>query len=168
MLHDDDALLKGVLLVDLLLKLVRDETVRVPEVPARVSSPFSWTIQARTANAPGVLLGVHAHGSVLEHGDAPREVGDHLGRKLALLGDGGGELARVLLDVLDVRLKLGTELLEVLNDGALDSASEVGVVVGDLAGFLTLRGRGRRRREEEEVSAMQATGNAMERGRTTP
>lgn len=83
---------------------------------------------------------MHAHRSVLEHRDTPRKVGDHLGRELALLGDGGGKLARVLLDVLDVGLELSAKLLKVLNDGALDGAGEVGMVVGDLAGLLTLPG----------------------------
>lgn len=82
---------------------------------------------------------MHAHRRVLEHRDAPREVGDHLGRKLALLGDGGGELARVLLDVADVRLELRVQLLQVLHDRALDRLGQVRVVVRDQARLLALR-----------------------------
>lgn len=94
--------------------------------------------EAERETAPRVLLGVNSHGGVLEHGDAPGEIGDHLGRGFALLCDGGGELARVLLDVADVRLELDAELLEVLDDGSLDRLGEVGMVVRDQARLLAL------------------------------
>lgn len=116
LLHDDDALLEGVLLLDLLLKLAGDEAVGVPRV----------------------LAGGDVHGGVLEHGDGAGEVGDDLGGDLALFGDGGGELAGVELDVLDVGLDLGAELLQVLDDGHVDSLGQVGVMVGDGSGLLAL------------------------------
>lgn len=81
---------------------------------------------------------MNAHRGVFEHGDAPREVGNHLGRQLALLGYRRGQLARVLLDVLDVGLELGAKLLKVLHDGALDCFGEVGVRIGDQASLLAL------------------------------
>jgi transcriptional regulator of aromatic amino acid metabolism len=36
-----------------------------------------------------------------------------------------------LLNVLDVSLELGAELLQMLNDGTFDSLGQVGVSVGD-------------------------------------
>jgi hypothetical protein len=81
---------------------------------------------------------VNSHRGVLEHGDGASEVGDHLGRELALLGDSGGELSSVLLDVPHVRLELSAELLEVLHDGALDRLGEVGVSIGDETSPLAL------------------------------
>ncbi len=114
LLHDDDRLLQRVLLVDLALELAEDLLV----------------------GGVGVLASRDAHGGVLEEGDGACELGDLLGGHLALLGDRVGELAGVLLDILDVRLDLGAELLEVLDDGALDGLCEVGVVVGDDAGLV--------------------------------
>lgn len=54
LLHDNDALLQGVLLVDLLLELVRDETVRVPVDPATSASslPIEPAGNQRTRDPP--------------------------------------------------------------------------------------------------------------------
>ena len=81
---------------------------------------------------------MYSHWSILEHGDTSSEVGDHLGAQFSLLCDSGGELARVLLNIHDVRFEFGSELLEVLHDGALDSLGEVGMMVGDQASLLPL------------------------------
>lgn len=116
LLHDDDALLERVFLVDLLLELGLDELV----------------------GEPGVLLCGDAHRRVLEHRDAPGQVRDDLCRDLALVGDARRQLARVELDVLDVRLELGPELLQVLDDAQLDRLGQVGVVVRDQARLLPL------------------------------
>lgn len=89
---------------------------------------------------------MNAHGCVLEHSDAPREVGDHLGRQLTLASDVGSELAGVLLNVLDVGLELGAQLLQVLNDGTFDSLGEVGVRIGDSARLLALWNQGANQR----------------------
>lgn len=43
----------------------------------------------------------------------------------------GSELSSVHLDVLDVSLDLSSQLVQVLDDGALDSLCEVGMVVCD-------------------------------------
>jgi hypothetical protein len=128
LLHDDDALLKGVLLVNLLLKLTSNERVGVPRV----------------------FLRANAHRGILEHGDGASEVGNHLRRRLTLLRDGGGELARVLLDVADVGLELSTKLLKVLDDGTFDGLGEVGVGVGDEASALALLRREDVRKSREK------------------
>lgn len=115
LLHDDDGLLKSILLVDLALELTEDLLV----------------------GSVRVLTSSDAHGSVLEQGDGTSKLGDHLGRHLALLGDRVGELASVLLNILDVSLDLGTKLLEVLNDGALNGLGEIGMVVSNDTGLVT-------------------------------
>lgn len=74
---------------------------------------------------------MNAHRGVLEHGDTPGQVGDHFGGELTLTSDGGSQLAGILLNVLDVSLELGAELLQMLNDGTFDSLGQVGVSVGD-------------------------------------
>lgn len=68
-------------------------------------------------NGERVLLGRDLHGSVVNGINSPGQVGDSPGRQLPLLGDRGGKLPGVVLDVLDVGLDLGSELLEVLDDG---------------------------------------------------
>ncbi len=113
LLHDDDRLLESVLLVDLALELTEDLLV----------------------SSVRVLASSDAHGGVLEQGDGTSKLGDHLGGHLTLLGDRVGKLAGVLLDILDVSLDLGAELLEVLDDGALDGLGKVGVVVSNDTGL---------------------------------
>ena len=85
----------------------------------------------------GVLLGGNAHGSVGNSTDGPGEVRNGLGGHLPLLGDTSGELASVVLDVLDVSLDLGSELLEVLDDRRVDGSGERRVRLGDDAGLVT-------------------------------
>jgi len=48
------------------------------------------------------------------------------------------ELSGIHLDVLDVSLDLSSELMQVLDNGALDSLGEVSMVVCDNAGLLSL------------------------------
>jgi hypothetical protein len=84
-----------------------------------------------------VLLGRDAHGGVGNGTDSPGQVGDGLGGHLPLLGDTGGEFASVVLDVLNVSLDLGSELLEVLNDRRVDGSGEGRVGLGDDAGLVT-------------------------------
>ena len=115
LLHDNDGFLKSVLLVDLTLELTEDLLV----------------------GSVRVFAGSDAHGGVLEEGDGTGELGDHLGGHLTLLGDRVGELASVLLNIPDVCLDLGAELLEVLYDGALDGLGKVGVVVSNDTGLVT-------------------------------
>ncbi len=114
LLHDDDGLLESVLLVDLALELTEDLLV----------------------GSVGVLAGSDAHGGVLEEGDGAGELGDLLGGHLTLLGDRVGELAGILLHILDVSLDLGAKLLEVLDDGALDGLGEVGWWISDDTGLV--------------------------------
>ena len=114
LLHDDDALLEGVLFVDLALELAEDSLV----------------------GAVRVLASSDAHGGVLEQSDGTSEIRDHLGRHLALLGDAVSELASVLLHVLDVGLDFRSKLLKVLHNGALDSLGQVGVVISDHASLV--------------------------------
>lgn len=114
LLHDDDRLLKRIFLVDLALELAEDLLV----------------------GCVRVLSGRDAHGGVLEQGDGTSKLGDLLGRHLALFSDRVGELAGVLLHILDVSLDLGAELLEVLDDGSLDRLCEVGVMVSDDTGLV--------------------------------
>jgi hypothetical protein len=84
-----------------------------------------------------VLLGADRHGSVVDGANSTSEVGDRLGGHLTLSCDRVGELASVVLDVLDVGLDLGPELLQVLDDGRLDSPGERGVGVGNEPGLVT-------------------------------
>lgn len=107
LLHDDDRLLQSILFLDLTLKLAVDGRV----------------------GREGVFLGSDRHGCILEQGDRLGEIRDHLGRHFPLLGDAVGELASVLLNILDVGLDFRTEFLEVLNNASLDCFTEVGVVV---------------------------------------
>jgi hypothetical protein len=51
------------------------------------------------------------------HGtDGSSQVADGLGGELSLPGDAGSEFTSVVLDVLDVRLDLGSEFLQVLDN----------------------------------------------------
>jgi hypothetical protein len=109
LLHDDNRLLQGVLLLDLLLELLDNGHV----------------------DRERVLLGADLHRGVVDSSDSSGEVADRLGGELSLLGDGSGELSSVVLDVLDVSLDLGSELLEVLNNRGFDGSSEGRVRVGD-------------------------------------
>ena len=111
LLHDDDALLQRVLLVHLALQLTVHRLVR------RVR----------------VLTGAHAHRGVLEQRDGARQVRDHLGRELALTSHRVRQLASVLLHIVDVRLNLRAQLLQVLHNGALHGLGQVRVLVRDHA-----------------------------------
>ena len=82
-------------------------------------------------NSEGVLLGRDLHGSVIDGTNSSGQVGDSPGRQLPLLGDRSCQLSGVVLDVLDMSLDLGSELLEVLDDGRLDSPSERSVGIGN-------------------------------------
>lgn len=81
---------------------------------------------------------MNSHRGVLEHGDTSGKVGDHLGAQFSLLCNCGSQFPGILLDVLDVRLQFGSELLEVLHDGSFDRLGEIGVVVGDETSLLSL------------------------------
>lgn len=81
---------------------------------------------------------MNAHGSILQHGDTSRQVRDHLGAQLSLLRNSSGEFAGVLLDILDVRLQLGSELLQVLNNRSFDRLGQIGMRIGDQTSLLTL------------------------------
>lgn len=74
-------------------------------------------LQDRHVDSEGVLLGADRHGSVVDVSDGSVQIGDDLGRHLSLLGNGSSELAGVVLNVLDVSLDLGPQLLQVLDDG---------------------------------------------------
>jgi hypothetical protein len=115
LLHDDDGLLERVLLGDLLLELLQDGHV----------------------DGEGVLLGANGHGGVVDVSDSSVEVRDDLGRHLSLLGDGSSQLSSVVLDVLDVGLDLGPELLQVLDNGRLDSPGKRRVRVGNDPGLVS-------------------------------
>jgi len=54
---------------------------------------------------------------VVNIANSPGKVGDDPGGHLTLPSDRSGELAGVVLDVLEVRLDLGAQLLKVLDDG---------------------------------------------------
>jgi hypothetical protein len=84
-----------------------------------------------------VLLGGDAHGGVGDGTDGPGQVGDSLGGHLPLLGDAGSELASIVLNILDVSLDLGSELLEVLDNRRVDGSGEGRVGLGDDAGLVT-------------------------------
>ena len=84
-----------------------------------------------------VFLGRNRHGSVVDSADGPSEVADGLGGELSLLCDRGGELASVILDILEVCLDLLSQLLQVLDDGRFDGPSEGRVRVGDQSGLVT-------------------------------
>ena len=133
LLHDDDALLKCVLLVDLLLELSSDERVGVPSSETSVASSKRMQL-----DEPRILFRVDSHRSVLEHRDTSREVGDHLRAQFPLLRDRSGQFSGILLNILDVRLEFGSKLLEMLDNGSLDRLGEIGVVVGDEASLLSL------------------------------
>lgn len=144
LLHDDDTLLEGVLLVDLLLKLTGHKTVGVPidqnPTISILPNPDPASRKPKEINEPRILLRMNAHRRVLEHRNAPRQIGNKFRRKFPLLRHGRSELSRVLLNVLDVRLELRAEFLEVLHYRTFHRFGEVGVVVCDQAGFLALRG----------------------------
>lgn len=93
---------------------------------------------------------MNSHGSVLQHGDTPSQVGDHLGRDFTFFRDASSEFASILLNVFDVSLEFGAKLLEVLNDGTFDSLGEVGMVIGNQASTFTLDCK---RRREFEISS---------------
>lgn len=78
------------------------------------------------------------HGRVLEHGDGASEVGDHFGRHFTLFSDRCGQLAGVELDVLDVGLDFGSELLQMLDNRHVHRLGQVGMVVCNGAGLLAL------------------------------
>lgn len=82
-------------------------------------------------NCKWVLLGRDLHGSVVDGTDSPGQVGDSPGRQLPLFGDRSCQLSGVVLDVLDMSLDLGSEFLEVLDDGRFDSPSEGSVGIGN-------------------------------------
>lgn len=101
-------------------------------------------------NSPRIFLSVNSHRSVLEHGDTPSQVGDHLGRDFTFLCDASSEFASILLNVLDVSLEFGAKLLEVLYDGTFDRLGEVGMVIGNQTSTFTLDRKGKR---EFEISS---------------
>ena len=63
-----------------------------------------------------VLLGTNLHRGVVDGADSSGEVRDGLGRHFTLSSDGSRKLASVVLDILEMRLDLGSELLQVLDD----------------------------------------------------
>jgi hypothetical protein len=115
LLHDDNALLESIFLIDLTLQL--SEYLHVGRVR--------------------VLLGSHTHGGVLEQGNGAGKIRDHLGGQFAFLGNTVGQFTGVLLHILDMSLDLGSQLLQVLNNGSLDSLCQVGVVVGNDTGLFS-------------------------------
>jgi hypothetical protein len=90
---------------------------------------FVELFQDRHVDGKGVLFGGNGHGSVVDVPNSPGQVRDGLGGHLPLSGDGSREFTSVILDVLDVSLDLGSELLQVLNNGRLDGSCERGVRV---------------------------------------
>lgn len=82
-------------------------------------------------DSEGVFLASDAHGSVRNGSNRPSQVGDGLGGEFSLLGDRCGKLSCVILDVLQVSLDFGSQLLQVLNDGGIDGSGKVCVRVGD-------------------------------------
>ncbi len=77
-----------------------------------------------------VLLRRYCHRCVIDVSDGPGKVRYRLCRHLALASDRSGELAGIILNVLEVRLDLSAKLLEVLDDGRLDGPSEGRVGIG--------------------------------------
>lgn len=59
-----------------------------------------------------------------------------LSRHLTLPRYAGRQLARIVLHVLDMRLDLKVQLLQVLNDRALDRLTKVGMMIGNDAGLV--------------------------------
>lgn len=114
LLHNNDALLQSILLIDLALELDRHSLV------GRVR----------------VVTGAHAHRRVLQQRDRAGEVRDHLRRHLTLTSHHVGQLARVLLHVGNVRLDLLAQLVQVLDNRAFDRLGKVSVVVRNGAGLL--------------------------------
>lgn len=81
---------------------------------------------------------MNSHRSVLEHGNTPRQISDHLGREFTFLCNASCEFAGILLDVLDVGLELSAKFLEMLNDGSVYGLGEVRMVIRDQTGAFTL------------------------------
>lgn len=115
LLHDDDGFLKSVLFGNLLLQLPVDGQV----------------------DGEGVFLGTDAHGSVGDGTDRTSQISDGFGGEFSFTSDGSGEFTGIVLNVLDVSLDLGSELLEVLNDGRVDRSSQRGVRVGNDPGLVS-------------------------------
>lgn len=109
LLHDDDGFLQSVLFVDLPLQLPVDSQV----------------------DRERVFLAGDAHRGVGDRADGSSQISDSLGGEFSFLGDGCGELSSVVLNVLDVRLDFGSELLQVLNDGRINSSRQGCVGVGN-------------------------------------
>lgn len=68
-------------------------------------------------------------------GNSQRKRSDHSPRPVKTHSS---ELSGIHLDVLDVSLDFSSELVQVLDDGSLDSLCEVGMVVGDDTCLLSL------------------------------
>ena len=109
LLHDNNRLLESILLLNLLLQLLDNCHV----------------------DREGVLLGTDLHRGVVDGTNRPSKVGNGLGGELSLLGDRGSEFARVVLNVFDVGLDLGSEFLQVLHDRGFNGSSERRVRVGN-------------------------------------
>jgi hypothetical protein len=88
-------------------------------------------------DSEGVFLGRHGHGSVGDSSDGSSQVGNGLGGHLPLLSDTSSKLSSVVLNVLDVGLDLGSELLQVLNDRRINGSGEGRVRLGDDSGLVT-------------------------------
>jgi hypothetical protein len=88
-------------------------------------------------DSEGVLLGPNAHRGVGDGTNGPSQIGNGLGRHLPLLGNTSSELSSVVLDVLDVSLDLGSELLQVLDDRRVDGSGKGRVGLGDDSGLVT-------------------------------
>ena len=88
-------------------------------------------------DSEGVLLGSDAHRGVGDGTNGPSQISNGLGRHLPLLCNTSGELSSVVLDVLDVSLDLGSELLQVLDDRRVDGSGKGRVGLGDDSGLVT-------------------------------
>lgn len=97
---------------------------------------FLQLLHDRHVDRERVLLGSHRHRGVVDGSNRLGEVRNGPGRHLPLLGNGSGELASVVLDVLEVSFNLGPQLLEVLDDRRLDGLGQRRVGVGNQPGLV--------------------------------
>jgi hypothetical protein len=118
---------------------VKKQRIRHNLTNAKVDSTYLLLQLPVNSQVDGewVLLGRNAHGSVGDGSDSPGQIGNGPSAHLPLLGNTSSELSGIVLNILDVSLDLGPQLLQVLDDGGIDGPGEGRVGFGNDSSLVT-------------------------------
>lgn len=134
LLHNDDGLLQGILLVD----LYGMSRLNSRHFPVRIKAYlFLELFQNELILAVGILFRGDSHGGILIKRYGARQIRDVFRRQFAFFGNTASKSAGVVLDVLDMCFDLESQFLQMLDNRAFDSLSEIRVMVSDDAGLVS-------------------------------